>query len=138
MKQIPELLRRTIADNIRYCREQRFPGQGGSKQCADAFGVTQQQWSPWELGKRTPNESRLAEIAEFFGTTVEWLRERHDFDDAGNGVVRRLDVRLDDGEVKSFFSRLERALSHPNRGEIIISITMKAGGRNKKRNTGKV
>lgn len=133
MKRIPEALRLTIAENLRYCREQQFPGKGGSKQCAEAFGVTQQQWSPWELGKRLPNETRLEEIATFFGTTVEWLRDRHDFPAATENALRRLDIRLNEGETELFFSRLERALSHPERGDIVVSITMKAAGRKEKR-----
>lgn len=132
MKRVPEDLRLTIAANLRYCRERRFPGKGGSRQCAEALGVTQQQWSPWELGKRMPNENRLVEIAQFFGTTVEWLRQRHNFhndDDAG----RRLDVHVGKEDVGAFFSQLERILSHPDRGDVVISITMKPGGRKNRR-----
>lgn len=55
----------------------KFPGRGGGKECAKAFGVSPQQWSPWERAVRTPNESRLAEIAKFFNVTVEWLRRDH-------------------------------------------------------------
>ena len=70
---IPIPLRAIIARNIRRCRFQKFGGRGGSKLCAEAFGVTLQQWSPWERGRRTPSESRLAKMAEFFGVTVEWM-----------------------------------------------------------------
>ncbi len=70
---IPIPLRVIIARNIRRCRFQKFGGRGGSKRCAEAFGVSPQQWSPWERGMRTPSESRLAEIADFFGVTVEWM-----------------------------------------------------------------
>ncbi|MCC8180570.1 MAG: helix-turn-helix transcriptional regulator, partial [Planctomycetes bacterium] len=71
---IPQQLRETIARNIRACRVKKFPGRGGGKRCALAFGVSPQQWSPWERGMRTPDELRLSEIAAFFGVTVEELR----------------------------------------------------------------
>jgi len=74
MGKIPQELRNTIAQNIRKCRIDKFPGRGGGKKCAEAFGVSPQQWSPWERGMRTPDELRLSQIAEFFGVTVEHLR----------------------------------------------------------------
>lgn len=74
MGKIPNELRETIAQNIRDCRAKKFPGRGGGKKCAEAFGVSPQQWSPWERGMRTPDELRLSQIAEFFGVTVEFLR----------------------------------------------------------------
>lgn len=77
MGKMPDALRETIARNIRYCRLHKFPGRGGGKRCAESFGVSPQQWSPWESGKRTPDELRLEQIASFFGTTVEWFRRDH-------------------------------------------------------------
>lgn len=77
MGRIPNALRETIAKNIRSCRVKRFPGRGGSKKCAEALGVSPQQWSPWERGMRTPDEGRMIAIAKFFGVTVEWLRTDH-------------------------------------------------------------
>ncbi len=74
MGKIPNTLREVTGRNIRYCRLQKYPGRGGGKQCAAAFGVSPQQWSPWENGMRIPSETRLAQLAEFFGVTVEWLR----------------------------------------------------------------
>ncbi len=74
MRRTPQELRETIASNIRNCRLEKYPGRGGAKLCAEAFGVSPQQWSPWERGSRTPDELRLSEIADFFGVTVEWLR----------------------------------------------------------------
>lgn len=74
MGKIPSVLRENIARNIRDNRLKKFPGRGGGKKCAEAFGVSPQQWSPWERGMRTPDELRLQQIAEFFGTTVEELR----------------------------------------------------------------
>ncbi|MCC8181122.1 MAG: helix-turn-helix transcriptional regulator [Planctomycetes bacterium] len=77
MGKIPNALRETIAANIRACRIKKFPGRGGGKKCAEAFGVSPQQWSPWERGMRTPDELRLQQIANFFKVTVEYLRRDH-------------------------------------------------------------
>lgn len=74
MSKIPQELRQNIARNIRACRIRKFPGRGGARLCAEAFGVLPQQWSPWETGKRVPDESRLVRLAEFFEVTVEYLR----------------------------------------------------------------
>lgn len=74
MSKIPQELRQNIANNIRACRIRKFPGRGGARRCAEAFGVLPQQWSPWETGKRMPDESRLLRLADFFGVTVEYLR----------------------------------------------------------------
>lgn len=77
MGKIPAELRTTIAVNIRKCRLKRFPGRGGGMRCAAAFGVSPQQWSPWERGMRTPDELRMRQIARFFNVTVEYLRTDH-------------------------------------------------------------
>lgn len=69
--------RENIARNIRECRMKKFPGRGGGKKCAEAFGVSSQQWSPWECGTRTPHRINLAKLAEFFGVTVEYLCRAH-------------------------------------------------------------
>ncbi len=74
MGKTPNELRKTIARNIRACRLRKFPGRGGGKKCAEQFGVSPQQWSPWERGMRTPDESRLLQIAKFFNVSVEYLR----------------------------------------------------------------
>ena len=64
-----------IAYNISEQRKQKYPGHGGGKKCAEEFGVPAQQWSPWESGSRTPDDSRLTQIAEFFKITVSDLRQ---------------------------------------------------------------
>ena len=74
MGKIPTELRDTIARNIRACRLKMYPGRGGGKKCAEAFGVSPQQWSPWERGFRTPDELHLERIAAYFGKTVEYMR----------------------------------------------------------------
>ena len=66
MGKIPDKLRAIIALNIRQCRLEQFLDRGGGKKCAEAFGVSPQQWSPWERGMRTPDEERLERIAKFF------------------------------------------------------------------------
>ncbi len=79
MSRIPQSLRATIARNIRECRREKFPGRGGSKKCAEKFSlysgknISPQQWSPWESGRRTPNEEYLQQIAAFFEKTVEYM-----------------------------------------------------------------
>jgi transcriptional regulator with XRE-family HTH domain len=75
MMKVPKELRQAIAQNIRNCRMEKFPGHGGGKRCAEAFGVLQAQWSIWESGRQMPGELRLAKLAEFFGVTVEELRK---------------------------------------------------------------
>ena len=87
MGKMPDALRETIARNIRYCRMRKFPGRGGGKRCAESFGVSPQQWSPWESGKRTPDELRLEQIANFFGTTLEWFRRDHRQELAATALV---------------------------------------------------
>ncbi len=77
MGRIPDELRQIIAANIRAERMKKYPGRGGGKKCAEAFGVSPQQWSPWERGMRTPDELRLSQIAEFFGVTVDYMRHDH-------------------------------------------------------------
>lgn len=77
MGKIPVELKATIAKNIKACRVNKFPGRGGGKKCAESFGVSPQQWSPWERGMRTPDELRLQQIADFFEVTVEYLRRDH-------------------------------------------------------------
>ncbi len=77
MGRIPWELRKNIATNIRAERMKQYPGRGGSRKCADLFGVSPQQWSPWECGQRTPDEPRLQEIADFFGVTVEYMVSDH-------------------------------------------------------------
>ena len=64
-----------IAYNISEQRKQKYPGHGGGKKCAEEFGVPAQQWSPWESGSRTPDDSRLTQIADFFKITVTDLRQ---------------------------------------------------------------
>ncbi len=77
MGRIPDELRQIIAANIRAERMKKYPGRGGGKKCTEAFGVSPQQWSPWERAMRTPDELRLSQIADFFGVTVEHMRRDH-------------------------------------------------------------
>jgi transcriptional regulator with XRE-family HTH domain len=74
---VPSSLREIIGQNIERCRQAKFPGRGGSKVCAETFGVSPQQWSPWETGKRTPSSKKMAQLAEFFVVTVEYFYQNH-------------------------------------------------------------
>ena len=96
MGKIPNELREAIARNIRDCRMKKYPGRGGGKKCAESFGVSPQQWSPWERGMRTPDELRLSQIAEFFGVTVEYLRR--------DNSVKKPDPAQASGDAQSYMS----------------------------------
>lgn len=74
MGKVPVDLRKNIATNIKNCRNSRFPMWGGSKKCAEDFGVSPQQWSQWERGTHMPDEFRMMEIADFFGVSTAFLR----------------------------------------------------------------
>ncbi|MCD8351536.1 MAG: helix-turn-helix domain-containing protein [Planctomycetaceae bacterium] len=73
MLQEHEHVRDVIAANLRNHREQKFPGHGGAKACAEAYGVVPQQWSQWETGRRMPEGEHLRKLALFFDTTVQDL-----------------------------------------------------------------
>lgn len=77
MRKIPGDMRDIIGENIHALRTKMFPGHGGGKKCAEAFGVSQQQWSPWERGSRTPDGIRLEEMADFFKVPVEYFYKKH-------------------------------------------------------------
>ncbi len=93
MAKIPEALKKTVGANIAFLRKKKFPGFGGAQICAAEFGVSPQQWSPWERGSRMPNEDRMQSIAEFFGVTVAWIREDH-----GNGDRENYPNNIGKGE----------------------------------------
>lgn len=82
MGKVPVDLRRNIAANIKNCRVAKYPMWGGAKLCAQAFGVTQQQWSQWERGAHMPDEYHMMQLASFFGVSTEWLRR----DNSGSGA----------------------------------------------------
>lgn len=86
MGKISKELRDIIAKNLRDCRMKKYPGRGGAKKCAEMFGVSPQQWSPWERGLRTPDELRLTQLADFFDVTTEYLR-RDNSGDSKKGTV---------------------------------------------------
>ena len=73
MARTPKNIRMIIAGNIQRLKAQKFPGRGGSKKCAEAIGVTPQQWSPWEIGTRGPDEKTLKAIAKLFGVSEDDL-----------------------------------------------------------------
>ncbi|MCD7898275.1 MAG: helix-turn-helix domain-containing protein [Planctomycetaceae bacterium] len=81
MGKIPNELREAIANNIKIERMKKFQGRGSGKRCAESFGVSPQQWSPWERGMRTPDEARLEQITQFFDVSVEYLRRTKNLQD---------------------------------------------------------
>lgn len=71
-------LRDIIAWRIASERRRKFPDRGGLGKCARAFGTSDQQWSQYENGRRTPDDERLGEIAAFFGVSLEHLKTAPD------------------------------------------------------------
>lgn len=67
-------LRDIIAWRINTERQRMFPNRGGLGKCARAFGTSDQQWSQYENGRRTPDDPRLEEIAAFFSVSLEHLK----------------------------------------------------------------
>jgi len=105
MGKIPNELREIIADNIRKCRLRKYPGRGGGKKCAEAFGVSPQQWSPWERGMRTPDEERMENIARFFDVSVAYLRQdRRDRTLSGSPIDGDTCPQPNAGELPESFS----------------------------------
>ena len=58
---------------IKFYREKIFPMQGGQAEFASALGVTRQEASAWESGKRKPSLKNLRKIAVVLGVTVDEL-----------------------------------------------------------------
>lgn len=67
-------LRDIIAWRITSERHKRFPQHGGAGKCAKEFGLSVQQWSQYENGRRTPGDDRLKEIADHFDVSPEHLK----------------------------------------------------------------
>lgn len=121
MGKVPVDLRNNIATNIRRCRSNRFPKRGGSKQCAQAFGVSPQQWSQWERGRHMPDEYRMIELAKFFGVSTEYLRRDNAAASAAPlGECRKPQqafrvVRIDSGVEVPLRVEVERVFLQNNR-----------------------
>ncbi len=115
MGKVPVDLRHNIAANIRHCRSNRYPMWGGSKKCAEDFGVSPQQWSQWERGKHMPDEYRMIEIAAFFGVSTEFLRRDNELPeivqpDALKSIQGFRAVRIDNGVEVPLHVEVERVL----------------------------
>lgn len=116
MGKVPVDLRKNIATNIRHCRSNRFPMWGGSKKCAEEFGVSPQQWSQWERGKHMPDEYRMIELADFFGVSTEYLRRDNTVPASTLGDTRKSPyqglrvVRIDNGVEVPLRVEVERVL----------------------------
>lgn len=48
-------------------RQMRFPDHGGKLKFSKTYGITLQQWSQWERGRRMPNKKTREKLAAFFG-----------------------------------------------------------------------
>lgn len=59
---------------IRELRE--AAGYRSQQSFADAFGVAQSTIGNWEAGKREPNLETMNHLADFFGTSVDYLMGR--------------------------------------------------------------
>ncbi|GEM_PF-4539235 len=73
----PELVK-AVSRTITKLRERIFPGYGGKKKCAEAFGVHPQVWRDWEKGHRTPGPVYQRKLTEFFDVTLSQLRGETD------------------------------------------------------------
>lgn len=120
MGKVPVDLRSNIAANIRRCRSNRYPMWGGSKRCAEEFGVSPQQWSQWERGKHMPDEYRMIEIAAFFGVSTEYLRRDNTVSENAQGDARKPPlqgfraVRIDNGVEVPLRVEVDRIFYHSN------------------------
>lgn len=65
-----------IAHNLQAYRETKYPGRGGKQKCAEAMGVSRWQYYNWENGSRTPRDSNLKKVAEFYGVTLESFKKK--------------------------------------------------------------
>ena len=115
MGKVPVNLRKNIATNIRNCRKSNYPLWGGSKKCAEDFGVSPQQWSQWERGTHMPDEYRMMEIADFFGVSTAYLRRDNSKGVRNTTRVRSLGaVRIVDGVEVPLRVEMERMVYHQN------------------------
>lgn len=115
MGKVPVDLRKNIATNIRNCRNSKYPMWGGSKKCAEDFGVSPQQWSQWERGTHMPDEFRMMDIADFFGVSTAFLRRDNSKCDKHITRVRSLGaVRIVDGVEVPLRVEMERMVYHQN------------------------
>lgn len=48
-------------------------GYSNQKSIAQELGTTQQSYSQWESGKRTPNSDSLDKLAKFFNVSTDYL-----------------------------------------------------------------
>lgn len=61
-------------------RELRYDHRYTSKEIAEAFGICSQAVSGWETGKTLPHESKLLEIAKFYGIEPDSLYNDYLYD----------------------------------------------------------
>ena len=61
----------SIGCAIKYFREKVYPLQGGQAEFAEKIGVTRQEVSAWENGKRKPTLKSIRKIAKALNVTIE-------------------------------------------------------------------
>ena len=74
----------TIGERLRELRKSNSMTQDD---LANALGVSRVQVNQWESGSREISNSRIIKIAEFFGTTCDYIllgKETHDISEFGN------------------------------------------------------
>lgn len=114
---------RIISQNLRMLREQRFPGRGGSKRCAEAMELQQQQWSPWEKGTRLPNKIRLEKIAAFFEVGLDYLLTNHSQESLEAGEAD--DVLMDQSQQHAPNNNKKKITRHEVCDDDAITSTIK-------------
>ena len=68
----------SIGCAIKYFREKLFPMQGGQAEFAAALGVTRQEVSAWENGRRTPTLKNLRKIAKALNVGVDEIQNHRE------------------------------------------------------------
>ncbi|MEN8702467.1 helix-turn-helix domain-containing protein [Bacillus infantis] len=55
----------------------------------DKFGIARSTYTGWEMGRRTPNGQTLVDLAELFGTTVDYITGKTEDD----GPLAKVEVK---------------------------------------------
>ena len=80
-----------LYENLTALRKKRGMSQ---EQLANELGVSRQAISKWESGSSMPEISKLIELSEFYGVSVDFLLKGSDRKDTNmNGELRDLKLR---------------------------------------------
>lgn len=99
MRKKDDITTKNVAVNIQRLRSIKFPGHGGQKEAAKAFGVALQMWNAWEKGRVFPSDSYQRKIADFFKVNVEELRGG-EVDEAGDLRAEQLEPQQDASAIR--------------------------------------